>query len=311
MSWIKRDIAGPIPAGLGSLASTAGTMAGALTPLLATASAAVAAAQSFFNPTTNPYAGIANSLLTQAQALSTDLFSTGVYYLSVNGDNVAGVTRHDQFGIPLLTPRQAITAAISSFDDLGDTQRPQFSNNATVCALGLLGTVPSPGQFTSLLNGLNAVLSIPDLNNLSLTIGRRSQPAQPQAVPPNWISFRLNSIPQLASSQTAINNSITTAEGYLLTANNALTQLHNVITAKQNQINQLQTQINQLATDLKAFTGLYTLNVPPSIGGNALIKAALVDCPLELSNNQYTFLILFVGGGPSLTAVDMLRQMVL
>jgi hypothetical protein len=311
--WIRRDIAAPIPAGIGSLASEVGSVLSTVNPLLTAATAAVNAASLFFNPTTNPYSALATGLLTEAQVLNNDIFSTGIYELFVSGDNVSGITAHDQFGIPLLTPRQAINAAIGSFNDLGDANRPQFSINAEVCALGLLATAPSSAQFLTLVNGLLNIFNIPDLSNFAVTIKRRSTPAVLQAVPPLWKNFNLASIGNLNTAQSAVNSAITTALGYSLDASAAIQNLKNVISGKQAQLTTLETNLNNLATNLQSFTGLYTLNVPPAVGGNALIQAALLDCPLELSTNQYTIIVLFVGGsvGGTLETVNAFRQMVL
>src|SRR5271154_5548535 len=150
MSWNYQNVAGPIPSGLANIVQEFGTVISALSPLLSAASAAVEAAQIFFNPTTSPYAAIVTALIAELEAFNNDLFATGVYYLSVTGDtalNLGIPVKHDSLGIPLLTPKQAIQAAINSFNDTCDTNRPQFSQYAEITAFGIMATSPAPEQF--------------------------------------------------------------------------------------------------------------------------------------------------------------------
>lgn len=311
--WVNQNVAGPIPAGLANLVQGFGEVVSSLSPLLSAAQALVEVAQAFFNPTTSPYAALVNTLLTELQAFNNDLFATGVYYLSVTANtatNSGRIVQHDPLGIPLLTPEGAIEAAINSLYDQCDVNRPQFSEYAEVCAIGLMATAPSAGQFLALIEALIAIFQLPDWLDFSVRLKRILTPIC-APTPPIWQSLRLNSIQDLKNVQNAINNAINTCEGYLTTANNILQQLADLIAAKQHQLNQLQAQIQNLINDLRHTTGIFIMNLPPTIGGNAVIQSALMDCVLERSTNQYTIMTLIVGGGPSLIPVDTLRAAIL
>lgn len=311
MAWIKQDIAGPIPPGLSAIATGVGALASTLSPLLSAAAAAVSAAQAFFSPTTNPYSALVDSLLAEAQDFNNDLFSTGVYYLSVHGNNVATANRRDILGIPLLTPGQAITAAIHSFEDTCDEARPQFSDSAQVSAIGILVTAPSLDQFLALIEALLNVINLNDWLSFFTQIKRIGSPPACQPELPNWGSIRLNSISDLKDIQDTINSLISALQGYKNTADQALQQLADVIAGKQNQLTQLQNQIDQLVNNLRNTQGIYIMNLPPTSGGNTAVKNALQDCPLEQSTNEYTIATIIMGGGPSLDTVNSLRKMLL
>lgn len=310
MAWVNQNIAGPIPSGLANLVQGLESVISTLTPLLSAAHALVEVAQVFFNPTSSPYAALVTSLLAELQAFNNDLFGTGIYYLSVTAntvENTGTTVKHDTLGIPLLTPNQAIEAAINSFYDTCDTNRPQLSQYAEVCAVALMATAPGAGQFLALIQGLLAIFALPDWLDFSLRLNRILTPVTCQAVPPIWQSYRLNSIPELKDIQTTINNAINICEGYLTTADNILAQLAALIAAKQNQLTALQAQIQAIINDLRHTTGIYIMNLPPTTGGNVAVQNALKDCVLQQSTNQYTIMTLLVGGGPALIPVNVLR----
>jgi hypothetical protein len=311
MSWVSQDVVHPIPSSLATLVSGTSSLISSITPVLHAASTLLTAAEVFFSPTTNLYAAFVTGLLTEAQNFNNDLFDTGVYQLTVSGDTIGGVVKYDSFGIPLLTPGQAIQAAISSLSDLGDVNRPQFNNTAEVTAIGFMATAPSPDQFITLINNLLNIMNLQDWLNFSVKFTRRITPPIPQSVPPDWQSLRLNSIQDLASVQQAVNNLISTLLGYQVIADNIITQLVNLINAKTAQLTALNVQLTRLINDLKATTGMYVMNLPPTIGGNSALIAAFTDCPLSQSTNQYTICSIFVGGGVSLEPVNLFRQMVL
>lgn len=311
MPWTKQNIAGPIPSGLAGILQSLSSVISALIPLLATAHTAVEAAQLFFTPTSNPYASLVTALLAEVQNFNNDLFGTGIYFLEVNGQTTAGIAKYDQAGIPLLTPGNAILTAINSFDDTCDTNRPQFSVQAEVCATGVLATAPSVGEFIGLIQALLAIFSLPAWQSLLTTLLRIHTQVTCPASPPLWHSYRLNSIPQLKSIQDTINNLIAALLGYATVADNILAQLAAVIAGKQAQLQQLENQLNQIISGLTHTTGLYVFNLPPTIGGSKAIQTALLDCPLQNSTNQYTIMTLMVGGGPAFLPANLLRQMIL
>lgn len=311
MSWIKRDVVGPIPDELASVSAEASTLVSTLTPILTSVANLLSAAQVFYTTTLDPYSSLVTSLINQAENLNNDFFATGVYDLSVTPFSRSGVTRYDSFGFPLMTPKEAILSAVESFDDLGDSQRPQFSNSAQVSAIGLLASAPSPDAFISIVENLTSILQLEDWKLLLKLRERHSDVSSVESVLPDWRSLKLNSIEDMRKVQDSNNQIISYARGYAATPDTNIQDLVDVINAKVSKLNQLKSQLDQLTQNLRAATGVFVMNVPMGVGGNERIKQELRDCPLERSTNQYTVLTVIMGGGPSLSTVDNFRKLVL
>ena len=310
MSWQQSPIVKPIPKELASIAGTAGGVASTLSAGLSAVSSLLSVAEVFFNSTTNPYESLTSGVLGELQGLNNNLFGTGVYALTVTGYDIGGPIQYDVTGIPKLTPGQAIGAAIASLDDAGDSARPQFTDSGDICAIGFLVSTPSVDQFIALAQQLLAIFDIPDFQILLERVISQSSPAPTQPpLPPDWKSIRLNSITQLKQIQDAVNDFMEHAKGYTTIADNVLDDLISVIDAKSSELQGLANTLDSLAADLAHSTGVYVLNLPIGTGGNNRLKQALADCPLQRSQNQYTAMALFVGGGPSLATVDAIRRL--
>jgi hypothetical protein len=262
------------------------------------------------------------AITTAANAVN-DLAGAGVYTLVVDPFKTGSLLatgarlRYDVKGIPLLTPKEAILTAIASFDDLADSNRPIFSDTAQVSALGFLLTAPSAEALKALLDALYAILKFPWLKEIGDRVGRHvntgTSPVS-QAAPPDWRKdVNITGVEELRNARDQLRKAQEYLNGYKTTADDSVNALTSVISDKAAAATASSTALANIvnnALSLNSTTGLYTLNIPPSIGGNSLVKAELRDCPLERSQNQYTILLLMLNGGPNISGIDNFRKAV-
>lgn len=310
MPWQNTGIAKPIPEELSNLLATAGGVLSALNPLLETIKTLLQIAQAFYSGVLDPLAALAQDLLTEAENIVNDFFGTGVYMLNVDAVNRSGIVKYDSIGLPLLTPGQAISLAIDSLDDTGDIARPQFSNSANICAFGLMATAPSVDQFLALIQQLRNLFTMPDWELIFTIANRHRTVVSGVPTPPDWKSLRFNSIPEMKALQDACLDLIQMLKGYAVVPDNNLQDLIDIIDQKISLLQDLLDSIDSLINDLRNTTGIFVMNMPIGVGGNERLKQFLRDCPLERSNNQYTIMAVFAGGGPSLQPVDNIRKLI-
>jgi hypothetical protein len=217
---------------------------------------------------------------------------------------------YNPLGIPVLSPRNAILAAIQSFDDLGDTNRPIFSDSAEVACIGFMATAPSLDQFLAIMRSFLAVFEVPDWR-LALTKYEEIQnPSAVASVVPDWHSIKLNSFTPMDLIQKSLIGALNTMKGFKVTAN-SISSLISIMEARAQQLEKLSNDLTSLANAINSATGLFILNVPLQHGGVNLLKSQLRDAYLECQDNEHTILTLFVGGGPSAKSVDILRGLFL
>lgn len=344
MTWTKKSIPAPIPEGLDVIAAESSAILSAVSPILDTAISALEAASAFIGSDEDPIQSIALVLLQELQNFNNDLFGTGVFNLVVNPFNLLGendpmsiaenqalapylpnfnktfgVRKRDQFGWPLVSPGKIIDIMQQSFDDDGDVNRPQFSESAEVCAFGFLITAPSLESLRPLMESLQAVMDLKQFENILKKLKSKLGEDPNEGgfiVPsrqPDWTSFRMNSMEPFKSIQRSVNSQIDYYEGLLTTADKALDDLTKVLTAKVTTLRTIIEDLNTILSDLTnatAASGIYLLDVPPAIGGNDYLKSQLDSEELDdLKNNNYSLGVLFVGGGPSLTTVNSIREL--
>jgi hypothetical protein len=230
--------------------------------------------------------------------------------LQINQFDVPGRRPLDDFGVPLLYPRDALQMAIASFDDPGDLNRPQFSDQATVAAFGFLATAADIQGLKSLITSLLNVFTLSSWQIALKKYNQATVPAVPLSVYPDWTSIRLNQIPQLAGTQKALNRMIQNVQGTTNSAAQATKDLANMINNKtqtaKNLIQAIQNNIAQLQSAIAA-SGIYFLNVPSQVGGNTLLKNQIFDCNLAIQQTGYTIVGILVGGGPSAAPIESVR----
>lgn len=311
--WTKSDVFAPVSKELAQIAGTAAGAAGATAGVLGAAAGLLQVAAAFITGTSDPFKAAYASVIDELEDLLNDLFGAGVFSLTINQFDVPGRRPKDDFGIPLLLPREALQLAIASFDDLADENRPQFSDSAEVAAFGFLANAPSVEGLLDLIKALVAVFSIPDFNLLQRRLQDAIEPPVTPSRYPDWQSLKLNSIDQIRETQEAANKMLENLRGNLTTADDNLVDLINVLTKKVKQAEKIIKDLEDVLDNLSnatAASGLFTLNIPPGVGGNKRLKEEIFDCDLTLINGGYTVVGIFVGGGPTLVPIDNIRKII-
>lgn len=312
MAWTKKDVGAPV---FNDLANAAGAAAGALGAIAASgalAAGAVAVASSAHAAKADPLAAAFSTVVQSLQNLLNDTFGAGVFVLVVNQFDVPGVRPVDNFGIPILYPREALQMAMESFDDTADANRPQFSDDAQVTAYGFMATASSVAGIITLIDELLRVFNIAEWNLINQRFRNAILPPSPTSVYPDWQSLRLNSISQIAGVQKSANQMLENLRGNTLDTHDAVRDVVQTLKEKvetaDSIVSQLKNNLTSLQNAAKA-SGLYVLNVPPGPGGNTRLKNEIFDCNLVLENSGYTVVAITVGGGPTLIPVDTVRRL--
>ena len=222
------------------------------------------------------------------------------------------IESYDDLGVPILYTYQALSMAIQSFDDLGDDQRPMFSDDASVAAIGIMATSPALGDFLNLMTALMNVFKPP---KWGLEFGKFTEftTQQYESIKPDWRSFNLKSFPPMDNIYKSLLDMVYHLRGYQTVADTNLEDLITIIQDKIDVTRAILNKINTLIKDIKSSTGLYVMDVPLGSGGNTRLKQAISDPSLQnicaLYRNKYSFLTIIVGGGPSLQTVEALRKL--
>jgi hypothetical protein len=269
----------------------------------------------YANPSTDPFAMLVSAAFDELEAVVNNAFGTGVYFLHVTPFNVYGNKNHDTSGMPILYPQQAIQAAISSFDDIGDQDRPQFSNSANVAAIGFMATATSVPDFTDLIEAMLKVFHIPEWELVATRAKRRVRPeVVHRSYQPDWKSMKLDSIGNMSQMHSMLLDLLETLRGYATIPDNNIGDL---ITAIQGKIAALNVILKNVKDTIAILTGsaggIYVMDIPNGTGGNDRIKRALRDPFLEQCKptSGYTIMTIMMGGGPSLATVEAIRSLML
>lgn len=314
MSWKQSPVNGPVSDAVKDALTPISNSLGSVAPLLATAKALLDIAKVFVQGVNDPFAQIISQAADELEDLINDTFGTGFFVLTVNPFKLEGIRRFDDFGTPLLTPSQAIEIMVNSFDDLGDENRPQFSDSATVTSFGIMATAPDLAGLLDLIRQLIALFAIPEWELILTEHERRSDDTVTPSVAPDWESLRLNSFSPFDEVQRNLNELLEAVRGTTVVPDSNLADLIDLITQKVTRLQQLTEQIRAIIDQAAgSVTGLYVFELDPTTGGNNLIKQELRDPFLEqcTPDNGYTVSVLFVGGGPSLIPVQNLKELLL
>ena len=344
MTWTKKPIPAPLIDGVEELATNISSITQPVVTLLDLASSALEVAKIFFATQASPTTALANALIDEVQNLNNDIFGSGVFQLVVQPFEInkkfgvpligqAGpidtetklfglqqtgtILPSNDFGIPSLTPSRVIDKIVQSFDDQGDLERPQFSNNASVAAFGFMVSAPDVNGFVSLLEGLQAVW---DFGAFSRLLNQMKQKANfpsgfptPVSRPPDWDSVRFNSIDFMKKTQDQLNNQLNFLRGLLGSTDNLLNDFLTLIERKINNLQATVSEFNELINTIKnatAASGVYVLDVPAGVGGNERLKQEIRDDQFSDSRDNLAAAVIYVGGGPSVAAVEAIRQIV-
>lgn len=320
MSWTPKTVTPPLPPGAADVVAAIGAATSTIGGVLSTVSALLDAAKIFFTAGTDLLQFLMNAVITEAENLNNDFFGSGAFQLIVSPFDMAGPryledgNGKDQYGIPYITPRDAISAAVRSLDDLGDANRPVFSDSAQIAAFGLLVTAPDVKALIALMEALLSVWTLDDLVFIINRTKAKSSPKPKKSVPVDWSSLRFNQIKALGDIQAENNKALAIARGYLNVGDNVITQMIETIQRKVDVLNESVTTFQQVIDLLTAAAGIpnvFVLDVPLGPGGTRRLKEELRDPALEsLLLNKYTLMLLYVGGGPSATGVDNIRKLI-
>jgi hypothetical protein len=293
-----------------------------MSPVIDTAKSLLEIAKALYSVIADPYAGIMGAVVASLEDLVNDYFGAGGHLLVV--DNFAPILqpknkkdkkdKKDKYGIPLLAPGTAINIALSSLDDLGDPSRPVYSNSAQISAFGFMLTAIDFVGFYELMKALQNVWSIDELK-FNIKKFEQFEKGFSQSVPPNWKATKYNDIEQVAKLQKNILKMLNQTRGYLVTADQAVIQLIDSFVRK---ADQLKASADGIASILRALSAIAAMNdvwafdVPLTTGGTEKLKEQLFSDQLAgMKLNKYTFLVLYVGGGPNAPVIDNIRQLIM
>ena len=335
MSWKQSNVQSPVDDELVKFLENSAVLSDKVSGILDTASEILDVVSALYVEEADPLASVMGIIVSQIQNFFNDLFGTGVHTLVINPfgkekdskdkpgvkkkivDEVLGEStlfdlKTDEFGIPLLTPSDAIDLAVDSFYDLNDPDRPIFSEGATIGAYGILLTAPGLEIFIESLEALNEIFSIPEFEyTLKKVKLLKNPPAASEN--PDWQKLALNSFEPLGEIQREMNDYLQIALGYLSPKNSALEDLIYLIIDKVTELNDKIRVLTNLLLRLRNAadaTGLWVFKFGPTTGGTLSLEDALLDQDFYLlSDYKYTALALFVGGGPSLKPIQILSSL--
>lgn len=320
MTWTPKTLTPPLPPEAQQVVDAVSSATSTVSGVLSTFSALLDAAKIFFTAGTDLFVALVSAIITEAENLNNDYFGSGAFQLIVSPFDVA-TTRFleegngkDQYGIPFMTPGQAIAHAVRSLDDAGDLNRPIFSDSADITALGLLITAPDVRAFIALMEALLAVWTLDDLVFIINRTKEKANGVPKKSVPVDWSSLRFNQIKALGDIQRENNKALAIARGYLNIGDNIITQLIDTIQRKVDVLNDSVATFQAVIDALLAAAGIpnvFVLDVPLGTGGVRRLKAELRDPALEsLGANKYTLMLLYVAGGPTAVGLDNIRKLV-
>jgi len=313
VAWEQRNVAAELPSEFSGLVASAQGVSTSLETAANLLKAAVNTAKLFVTSNVDPTSALANAIITEIETVVDDFFSTGFFVLTITPNDLARPS-YDSFGLPTMTPAQAIAAAQASFDDAGDNIRPQFSSSASVTGFGIMATSASVEDLIDKLRGL---ISLLNLDGLALYLEQAERTFPPNqapvaSTPPDWSSTKLADIPGFSDLHRAIQGYLSQFRGYLTTGDNFLDDYIKTIEHKVNSIARAVDELNQAIDAIVGAvgaTGVYYLNIPTNTGGNDYLKKSLSDSELEsLTTNKYTAMTLFVAGGANTSGLENFRS---
>lgn len=315
MSWKQSRINGPVNKELKSVIAPINNALGAVAPILSAAEALLNVAKVFVQGQSDPFSSILDGAISGLESKINDTFGTRFSVLTVNPFKLPRPSGYDSQGIPLLSPNDAIRIMRNSFDDLGDSERPQFSPSATVAAFGIMATGSNVSQLTQLMGSLVKLFAIPEWELALNILNQKSAPATPASasVAPDWESLALNSFSPFDQAQASLLGLLEAAKGTQISPTGNITELINMLLKKVKRIQELAAKVGEILDSVSgSASGFYVMDVPAGPGGVNRIKQSLLDPYLQQCvPANYTVAVLFVGGGPAVVAVDSLRKLLL
>ena len=314
-SWtINQPISLKPPPELASITSGLENLGTNVGVILELAKGLLDAAKLFYFIAADPYKALVAALITEIEELINDLFGAGVYSLIVDPFTMVmhGKTK-DRWGIPLVTPGDAINATLASLEDEADDNRPIFSPSANIAAFGLMITTPSYGELYDLLLRLYDLLKYDPILFLTQKLDKFKNGRPERSRLPDWDSVKLSNIGWFSDIQKSLLETISMIKGYIVVTDEMIVKLLDAITKKLQDIQDVVDILNLLILNIEALAGFnqaVVFDMPKGPGGIERLKAELYDQDL-MSNrlNQYTFMFLLVGGGPGADTAEIFRSL--
>ena len=270
-------------------------------------------AKALYVSNTDPLKAVYSAFITELRDYINNALSSGVFILVVNPFELSPPLAIDNFGMPRMSPAQAISAASTAFDDIGDPHRPTFGDSTDVTAFGYLVTAGTLTEAKDLLTKLNSVFNLDIINKIIADFqkGITSQtyqealaldPYNTTTIPtkPDFQSMKISDIPAMRGVATSIGGVLNYMEG-LSKLDDPITQIIDVIQAK---IDTLESIVSDFEDLISAFTfnlsvqGVYQHVLSTTTGGVTKLKSALRTAgDLSQVKTDYTALFYVCGGG--------------
>jgi len=259
-SWQEYNF--PMVPGIPEAMDAAGEAAGTLSGLLDVLAGLLDTLSSLVSMMSDPVSAVLSALLTVLQELADQiggLLDAGIYFYVDKGPYFVG-GQPDGIG-GFLSRWQA------SFQDLGDSQRPQFDEGQPVSAMLFVVGATEPADLVNPLRSLGTLFGIPALQLSEEVQGAEDLPAaieQALSTPPDWQSARAGDVlPPIADLTEALDQvlgmlEVPSAYGAMLES------LVQVISDKAAALGTIADDLQALVDQLEALVeaqGLYVLHV--------------------------------------------------
>jgi len=314
MSWKKQTLRFPIPKEVTSIVDTVGIIPTTLSPILSVVSSLLTVAKFIYGGSFDLFKKLVGGLIGELEDLINDLFGTGMFMLVVQPFDAEGKLTYDSEGIPIITPAQAIKTAQDSFDDLGDENRPIFSDDAVVVGFGFLITAPDLPTFKYTLDSVLNIFDIPQLRFTLKKFEETEPTPKPPSVKPDWDGLKFNSIDGLKEVQEKLLGVVGLLNGMMVTpddnVNDLIDSIGEKVTNLQNTVDEFQALLDQLKGSIN-IDGLYMWSADKLSGGTNYLKEQLSSSKMNEIKDTYSAMVLFVGGGPSLIPVNAMKELIM
>ena len=194
--WKQQAILGNIPPELSAPFDAISGATGTLLQVITVVKTTLELIEGFLISSADPALEALKSVLQEIINLLNDLVGAGFYAISVDTmdhgqvitepvDLAAAINKATQgdanapsaadispIATKVLNPEANIDKIIESFDDIGDTGRPQFSDSAEVGMITILGGTISPADFVEILFSILSIFNSDDLRNLGERVAK-------------------------------------------------------------------------------------------------------------------------------------------
>jgi uncharacterized protein YbaR (Trm112 family) len=309
MGWTNTKVTKPIPKEVQKIVTPISDFVSAVQTPLDVISGLLDVAQAFYIGATDPLKPLAGSLLSEVDGFLNNFFATDLYSLTITPYTPEGRRSYDLItGVPFLCPQEAIKLAQESFDDKGDSSRPQFTSKAGVAGFGFLVIGESANELARLMNLLDSIFNIPEFRTAAGKIEQHLDDAVIRSTAPDWKRYNLAAFSEFAFLKQKLSELAEIVRGYLTTADDAINDLIDTIELKVAVIQSILEDLDYFLNRLGKANNIWFWRVPSTLGGNQKLKKELeIKLNSCLCEDTFSAIQLYVAGGAStasLSAVD-------